>query len=816
MLSHNLTIALRNLFKYKLQTIISIASIAIGIVTLAVVHSVLQLHITPPAITTMPHYDRACVLRLDSLHRNRVPQTEWQKTVSVKADVVRALMENGGLQSIESELTGSTFGYNSSSFTYLLGDTLERKFTANVTNVLPSYPHYAGYRSAITGERIAVLRPDEAIISESMAKRIFGDISPVGASTQDYSIKKKGFFPRTIVDVYRDVSQFEDMRPNVLLYSAEEGVEGFVGRYSVRVPHLNVVLKPGCTTEQLESEANARLKPLGLKAEVKLVKEDRADDLRFIRTVRTLAYFFGSLILLAAGIGFLRMQLQLFWMRKREISLRIVHGAKRGQLFVLLMTEAGLVVLCAVVLALVCGHWLEQFLSASYTFLLEHETLVFVDNLMLYSAIIGAIVLFVCGIIVWGTLQGICRNAQGLAANMRGSRSHTFRNVMLWLQVFVGMLFMCATFAATAVCEKYADSWIMPQDDTPYRESILVRSTSAEDQQRLYAELAQLPDVAQMIPFFKHRIPFKEPNECDTSMRRMRGTAFYPTHEILDTAFLDFYRVAVSWQRPELKHGPCVLINEGFYPELKRTGALATGVLTNPNLQSMTLSATGEVIKQYTPYPIAGTFQDMVFSGKNTYNTQTNFIVINPDMRYRESYVMVPRKGRYQQLLQGVNNTIANLESAVAEPMAFNLYDEMAVKVEMSKSLRQGAWLLGGIALLICVMGIYSTIALDTRARRKEMAIRKINGAKSWDIAHIFARLYVGLLALAVALVIPIAVLAQMYFHDKSTKEPMFDVSLVLPVLAGCLTVILTIALIVGWHVRGIMRVNPADIIAKE
>ena len=41
MLLHNLKVALRNLMKYKLQTVISVLSIAIGIVTLAFVHAVM-------------------------------------------------------------------------------------------------------------------------------------------------------------------------------------------------------------------------------------------------------------------------------------------------------------------------------------------------------------------------------------------------------------------------------------------------------------------------------------------------------------------------------------------------------------------------------------------------------------------------------------------------------------------------------------------------------------------------------------------------------------------------------------------------------
>lgn len=39
MLLHNLKVALRNILKYKVQTLGSILSLAIGMVTLAVVHS---------------------------------------------------------------------------------------------------------------------------------------------------------------------------------------------------------------------------------------------------------------------------------------------------------------------------------------------------------------------------------------------------------------------------------------------------------------------------------------------------------------------------------------------------------------------------------------------------------------------------------------------------------------------------------------------------------------------------------------------------------------------------------------------------------
>ena len=42
MIYHNLKVALRNLLKYKLQTFISVLSIAVGIVTLAFTHAALS------------------------------------------------------------------------------------------------------------------------------------------------------------------------------------------------------------------------------------------------------------------------------------------------------------------------------------------------------------------------------------------------------------------------------------------------------------------------------------------------------------------------------------------------------------------------------------------------------------------------------------------------------------------------------------------------------------------------------------------------------------------------------------------------------
>lgn len=53
---HNIKVAVRNLMKYKLQTLISVLSIAVGIVTLAFTHSIMK-NGQLPAIYDMPFAD---------------------------------------------------------------------------------------------------------------------------------------------------------------------------------------------------------------------------------------------------------------------------------------------------------------------------------------------------------------------------------------------------------------------------------------------------------------------------------------------------------------------------------------------------------------------------------------------------------------------------------------------------------------------------------------------------------------------------------------------------------------------------------------
>jgi len=117
------------------------------------------------------------------------------------------------------------------------------------------------------------------------------------------------------------------------------------------------------------------------------------------------------------------------------------------------------------------------------------------------------------------------------------------------------------------------------------------------------------------------------------------------------------------------------------------------------------------------------------------------------------------------------------------------------------------------VAILISLLGVYSSLALDTEYRRKEMAIRKVNGAGIKQIAFIFARLYIWLLLITAAVAFPIV----WVIHNLiKTSYAIFIDTGILFYAAIFVGMAAIVALTVGFRIYLITKVNPAEIIRKE
>lgn len=794
MLLHNLKVALRNILKYKVQTLGSILSLAIGMVTLATVHSFLQ-NFRMASINHEPYYDRVYNLRFDSIQKR-----QSDNSIRINGDIVRAVKANGGPRCIEQGPYAPNGMLTGGWAEFTLSGKTRRKMQLDAVPLDRNYPNFVGIRSAITGEKIKVLGPHDAIINEKQAKQIFGDKNPVGASirlSKDY-----GNYQLRLVDVYQDLSLTEQ-NSSALFYSPWELEDMDLNQFYAVA--LYVVLKEGCTPQQLKAEVNSRLKPLGLKVKTEKLKDRLSEEYSTVAIACSITYLIGSLILLAAIIGFLRMQTQLFWMRRREISLRITNGATRLQLFSMFATEVLVIVLVAYFVAVLMGSWICDYLAKPQFAEITSE-LGTISHLYLYSLVIGLVVMMLCLTIIWIVLSRICKRTQALESGMRRSHNHWFRNTMLGVQVMISMFFLGVTFCLLCWVGKIAEFNHIPDDERAYEQSLFLQTNAAENGQRLRDKLIHLPQVERWMPY---SWGFWKVNELaeneEFSKAAWQGDPYASYNNVTnycfritsDTSYLDFFKIKVNW-KPKANRKKCILVNEELYKYMRQYHVAPNDILTVDEMDS---------------YQIAGTFQSIPYQG--SFKTDIySFIVIDPKEAYdAKHYILVAKPGEYKEMQVAVDRMIQKLEPAVVKPMSSNLRDYMARSMFALEILQNIAWILAIVSLAICLISIFSTVMLDTQTRKKEVAIRKVNGALTKDITKLFGRTYLVITLIAMVF----AVVAILLFHIVlSQMFNMVEINPVFPIILSVVIVVGFIAVIIACQVRKIMKVDPSEILAKE
>lgn len=76
-----------------------------------------------------------------------------------------------------------------------------------------------------------------------------------------------------------------------------------------------------------------------------------------------------------------------------------------------------------------------------------------------------------------------------------------------------------------------------------------------------------------------------------------------------------------------------------------------------------------------------------------------------------------------------------------------------------------------GVAVLIAVFGIYSMITLSCNRRRKEIAIRKINGAGVREVMMLFFRQYFYVILCSVLFALPVGYYIMQRWVEQYTRQ---------------------------------------------
>ena len=105
---------------------------------------------------------------------------------------------------------------------------------------------------------------------------------------------------------------------------------------------------------------------------------------------------------------------------------------------------------------------------------------------------------------------------------------------------------------------------------------------------------------------------------------------------------------------------------------------------------------------------------------------------------------------------------------------------------------------------------------LLAKRRRKEMAVRKINGAKTHQITMQFANLYVKLFLISSVVSIPLSafIIKQAILNGRPLEKGTgYVILFYLFILA---VIVAFVSLTIGFKIHRISRENPADVVKSE
>ena len=117
------------------------------------------------------------------------------------------------------------------------------------------------------------------------------------------------------------------------------------------------------------------------------------------------------------------------------------------------------------------------------------------------------------------------------------------------------------------------------------------------------------------------------------------------------------------------------------------------------------------------------------------------------------------------------------------------------------------------VCVFIAIFGIYSLVTLTCEQRRKEIAIRKVNGANVKDILLMFFREYLVMLLIAAMVAFPVTYAIVKRWIEGYIRQ--MDIS-IWPFLLVFMGLLVVVIISISWRVWKAANENPADVVKSE
>ena len=137
------------------------------------------------------------------------------------------------------------------------------------------------------------------------------------------------------------------------------------------------------------------------------------------------------------------------------------------------------------------------------------------------------------------------------------------------------------------------------------------------------------------------------------------------------------------------------------------------------------------------------------------------------------SYIRFNSKTNLQEAVAHVRETLKEIDPTF--PFEISFYNTILNNLyQKEQTLGKLISLFGIMAILISIVGVFGLVLFETQYRRKEIGIRKINGATTGQILLMFNKTYIRIVSVCFIISIPIAWLGtQQWLENFAYKTPL-------------------------------------------
>ncbi|HVV27977.1 MAG TPA: ABC transporter permease [Rhizomicrobium sp.] len=641
----------------------------------------------------------------------------------------------------------------------------DRQFLEKVGTVDPNFLQVIALPLVEGDPRSALSRPENLVISQSAARKYFGDADPIGKTLTtgrggciDDPVCANAIVVLKVTGVMRDLPHntqldFDFLMPNTSLADriSQEEKKNWLSNSNT---FGYVTLSPGADP----AAVLAKLKPIldrnidisaftNVKVPGSRLLEPRLTPFQdaHLTTDRfggmkapgswTMLYgisMIGLLILLVACFNFMNLATARATMRAREVSLRKTLGATRRQLMVQFLGESVLMSLLALVFALAL---VEVVLPTYCSFLGVPLTLHYLKDWPISLSILAVAVVagLVSGIYPALVLSGF-RPASVLRANQSGNPgSGTLRSVLVVMQFAVSI----ALGIAALVVFRQID--FARHTDLGFRRDNIVFTGTAgrltEDGVKSFMQaLERGPGILQVVR--TSFMPFNGNNSVLPIQRPGDAQFLSPNHISVSQDYFRLFDIKILagralednreednfYEGPNGDQGK----NEGHNVMVNASLARALGYKPADIVGKMFIAGRSHV-------RVVGVAADTLSEGVRTPVLQTAFVHTVPNL---QNVVIRIAPGRAQEAMTYIEKTTRSFVHNVAIQRIF-LNDSYEKLYQADK--RQGTIFAAfvGIAIFIACLGLFGLAAFTAGRRTKEIGIRKVFGARDRDVVFL-------------------------------------------------------------------------------